>query len=131
MNKKIIGVLFILGIILAGCSTENYFGKLSDKQIIEFQLNGQIGNTKIKEDSIYVTVAEDVYLFNLSNISAASIKVSDFAIVSPKVGEIQDFSQPVAYTVTAEDGTTKIYYVVVLRGGSTNNLQLPNSSFDL
>ena len=131
MNKKIAGFLFLIGIIIAGCSTEDYFGKLSDKEMIEFQLDEQIGNAKIKDTTIYVTVAEDVFLFNLSNLSASSIRVSDFATVSPAVGEKQDFSKPVAYTVTAEDGTTKIYHVVVQRGGSTNNLQLPNSNFDL
>ena len=131
MNKKIIGFLFLIGVIFAGCSTEDHFGKLSDKEMLDFQLEEQIGSTKFKDDTIInVTVPEDVYLFDISNLSAISIKVSDFATVSPKVGEKQDFSQPVAYTVTAEDGSTKIYYVVVQRGGNVSEIQLPNSSFD-
>lgn len=132
MNKKLFGYLFLIGVLLAGCSTEDHFGQLSDKEILEFQLEEQVGNTKITDDTIInVTVPEDVYLFNLTNLSASSIKVSDFATVSPKVGEKQDFSQPVAYTVTAEDGSTKVYYVTVLRGGDGGDLQLPNSSFEL
>lgn len=132
MNKKLFGYLFLIGVLLAGCSTEDHFGQLSDKEILEFQLEEQVGNTKITDDTIInVTVPEDVYLFNLTNLSASSIKVSDFATVSPKVGEKQDFSQPVAYTVTAEDGTTKVYYVTVHRGGDGSDLQLPNSSFEL
>ena len=40
---------------------------------------------------------------------APSIKVSDKATVSPLSGAVQDFSKPVLYTVTAEDGSTTIY----------------------
>ena len=99
--------------------------------MLDFQLEEQIGSTKFKDDTIInVTVPEDVYLFNITNLSALKIKISDFATVSPKVGEKQDFSQPVAYTVTAEDGSTKVYYVVVQRGGDVSEIQLPNSSFD-
>ncbi len=130
MNKKLIGLILFIGLIFAGCSTEDYFGKLSDKELIQFQLEEQLGNSKITEDTIYITVSEDAYLFNISNLSASRIKVSDYATVSPQVGEKKDFSQPVVYTITAEDGSTKEYYVVVQRGGSSTNLQLPNSSFD-
>ena len=130
MNKKLIGLLLFIGLIFAGCSTEDYFGQLSDKELIQFQLEEQLGNSKMIEDTIYITVSEDAYLFNISNLSASRIKVSDYATVSPEVGEKQDFSQPVVYTVTAEDGSTREYYVIVQRGGSNSNLQLPNSSFE-
>ena len=130
MNKKTIGFLFLIGIIIAGCSTRDYFGELSEKEIILFQIEGQSGSTQMKGDTIYVKVADDVYLTSLSNLSASNIKVSDYATVSPSVGEKQDFSKPVVYTVQAEDRSTKEYYVIVLRGGSSQ-AQLPNSSFDL
>lgn len=38
MTKKLIGFLFLIGILLAGCSTEDHFGELSEKEILEFQL---------------------------------------------------------------------------------------------
>ncbi len=126
MNKKIIGFLFIIGLITAGCSTRDYFGKLSDKEMFIFQLEGQTGSTLMKGDTIYVKVSGDV---SITELSAASIKISDYATVSPAVGEKQDFSQPVAYTVQAEDGSTKVYYVVVERD-SSGDAQIPNSNFD-
>lgn len=75
-------------------------------------------------------VTDDLYLTQLNSLSASKIKVSDYATVSPKVGERQDFAKPVEYKVTAEDGSERIYYVLVQRGGSSN-IQLPNSSFEL
>ena len=129
MNKKIIGFLFLIGLIITGCSTRDYFGQLSDKEILLFQLEGQSGSTKIDGDKIYVKVTNDLYLTSLTSLSASNIKVSDYATFSPAIGEKQDFSQPVPYTVTAEDGSQKVYYVIVERGGSSK-VQLPNSSFE-
>lgn len=42
-----------------------------------------------------------------------TIVVSDLATVSPASGEEQDFTDPVTYTVTAEDETTQEYVVTV------------------
>lgn len=133
MNKKIIGFLFLIGVIAAGCSTRDYFGQLSDKEILLFQLEGQTGSTQMSGDTIYVKITEDLYLTSLSKLSASNIKVSDYATVSPEVGEKQDFTKPVTYTVQAEDGSTKEYYVIVqsVGGSAGNKVQIPNSNFDL
>ena len=130
MNNKIVGFLFLIGLIISGCSTQDYFGKVSDKDILLFQLEGQTGSTQMKGDTIYVKIPDDVYITNLSNLSASNIKVSDYATVSPAIGVKQDFSQPVAYTVQAENGSTRTYYVIVQSGGSSQ-AQIPNSNFDL
>ena len=46
------------------------------------------------------------------------IEVSEGATVSPDSGEAQDFSAPVIYTVTAQNGTTAEYTVtVIVEGG--------------
>ncbi|MDD2197621.1 MAG: PCMD domain-containing protein [Bacteroidales bacterium] len=128
MIKKTMGFLLLIVLILGGCSTKDYFGKLSEKEIIEFILEKQIGATIFKGDSILVQVPDN----NLFYLSATKITVSDYATISPKVGEKQDFSQPVPYTVYAEDGSSKEYYVVVQRDGDgTGEFQLPNSNFDL
>lgn len=42
-----------------------------------------------------------------------TIEISPRATVSPASGQLTDFSGPVVYTVTAEDGTTKIFSVSV------------------
>ena len=130
MIKKTIGFLLLTGIVLGGCSTDDEFGESSEKAILEFQIEKQTGPTRFKDDSIFVKVPDEVYLLDLSDLSASSIKVSDYATVSPKVGEKQNFTNPVPYTVHAEDGSTRVYYVVVLRADGSE-LQLPNSSFDL
>ncbi|MBX4200812.1 DUF5018 domain-containing protein [Candidatus Parcubacteria bacterium] len=42
-----------------------------------------------------------------------TIQVSDYATVSPASGSEQDFTKPVTYVVTAEDGTKQTYVVTV------------------
>ena len=130
MIKKTAGFLFLIGIVLGGCSTDDEFGESSEKAILEFQIEKQMGTTRFKDDSIFVKVPDDVYVTNLTDLSASNIKVSDYASVSPKVGEKRDFTNPVAYTVRAEDRSTRVYYVVVKRGDASD-LQIPNSNFDL
>lgn len=44
---------------------------------------------------------------------APTIRVSEFATVTPASGETQDFSKPVTYTVTAQNGSTNTYTVTV------------------
>lgn len=126
MTKNIIGFLFIVGFLLAGCSTKDHFGKLADKEILDFQLEEQTGTTRIAGDTIFIKISGEANLFNLS---ATEIKVSDYATVKPSIGEKQDFSEPVPYTVMAENGTIHTYYVMVQQEVSMNK-QLPNSSFD-
>jgi hypothetical protein len=42
-----------------------------------------------------------------------TIRISEFASVSPESGVAQDFTNPVTYTVTAQDGSTQDYVVTV------------------
>lgn len=127
--KKIFLLIIFIGLIFAACSTKDYFGPQTEKIIKTFQLEEQVGSSVFRGDSIIVRVPDEVYLLNLTKLSASRIKVSDYASVSPGIGETQDFSNPVPYTVSAEDGSTAVYYVVVERAGG--NIQLNNSSFDL
>ena len=48
-----------------------------------------------------------------STTFAPAIRVSDFATVTPASGEAQDFSKPVQYKVTAQNGSTNTYTVTV------------------
>ncbi len=48
-----------------------------------------------------------------------TIEISAGATVSPASGVAQDFTVPVNYTVTAQDGTTKIYTVTVAQRDAT------------
>lgn len=136
MKRNIVGFFLILGAVLISCSTRDYFGKLTQKEILAFQLEKQVGNSKITEDSIFITVSGEI-----TDLSATLIKVSDFATVTPGVGDKMDFSNPVPYTVTAEDESVKVYHVnVTLKEGDDNGdddedpveiVQIPNSNFNL
>jgi len=75
-------------------------------------------NGTIVADSIYLTVPPGTDLTNLvPAITITGIKILPGSLIA------QDFSLPVQYVVTAEDGTTKTYIVVV------TNEQMPATIF--
>lgn len=57
----------------------------------------------------------DITVVNGTTVTALvpTITISGFATISPESGVAQDFSSPVDYTVTAEDGTEKVWTVTV------------------
>lgn len=60
-----------------------------------------------------------------------TISISDSATISPNAGIAEDFTNPVTYTITAQDGSTQSYVVTVAasspsQSGDTNSTQ--NSS---
>ncbi|MDP4094008.1 MAG: DUF5018 domain-containing protein [Bacillota bacterium] len=81
----------------------------SEKDIKSFSINGNSGIIDNSGHTIAVTVP---YGTDITN-PAPSITVSDKAAVSPTSGNVQNFSSPVKYTVTAEDSTTQDYTVTV------------------
>lgn len=117
----------ILGVFVISCSDDDI--KSSENEIKEFALEEQIGNAKFSGNKITVTVSDDAYLVKLNALAATKIEVSNYATVSPAVGEKQDFTSPVEYTVTAEDGSINVYEVTVVRS-AVDSKQVPNSSFD-
>lgn len=124
--KSVVKSLLLL-ILFAGCVSEDYFGKSDRSQIKSFVIPGQSGFSDIDNDqlTIDVTMPEDVIVLTLT---PSEIALSNFATVSPFAGEEQDFSSPVQYVVTAEDGSESVYTVRVERGGS--QVQLDNASFE-
>jgi hypothetical protein len=85
----------------------------SDKQILSFSLQGLTpavtGTIDNTADTISLTVPKGTDVTTL----VPTITVSDFATVSPASGVSEDFTTPVIYTVTAQDGTTQQYTVSV------------------
>ncbi len=112
--------IFIIGLfILQGCSSDDDKVILSgEKQIISFQFEA-FQNTDLEMDIVAIldqnnkTITATVP-FN-TNITAlkATIKLSAKASVSPIHKLEQDYSNPVIYTVTAQDGTRLDYKVIV------------------
>ncbi|MCE9608600.1 MAG: autotransporter-associated beta strand repeat-containing protein [Chthoniobacter sp.] len=79
-------------------------------ELSELELPGPIAGilseTKI---GLYVAPTTDVRLL------APTFKLSEFAVASPPSGTVRDFSKPQTYTVTAQDGSTRVYTVTVIK----------------
>jgi len=85
----------------------------SAKQITAFTLAGVVGNLQdvdANNGTISITVP---FGTDISNIAPDLLNISANATVTPTDATTRDFRAPIAYTVTAEDGTVKRYVVSV------------------
>lgn len=74
----------------------------NQSEILDFSIPEQIGNSTI--DSINRKITLMVPTFTDLTQLTPSISISDSATINPASGFVRDFSSPVIYTVTAEDG---------------------------
>ncbi|HOW29680.1 MAG TPA: GLUG motif-containing protein [archaeon] len=81
----------------------------SEKEIIYFTINDTNGTIDINNNTITFSFAYGTTITNLT----PTIVISEDATISPESGVAQDFTNPVNYTVTAEDESTKIYTIIV------------------
>jgi autotransporter-associated beta strand protein len=79
----------------------------SAKDVLTCQF-GALGSATISGTNILFTVPPGQSLS-----MAPTFTLSQFATISPLSGSTQDFSSPVIYTVTAQNGTTQAYTVTV------------------
>ncbi|WP_197092751.1 endonuclease [Labilibaculum euxinus] len=86
----------------------------SAKTITSFVIDSKAGTLNEGTHTIGVTLPESTNVTTLSPV----IEISDKATVLPASGASQDFTNPVTYTVTAEDGSSQEYVVTV-------NLEVP------
>lgn len=88
-----------------------------DANILDFSVNGMIEKPIITDNTIEALVDDKTDLQTLKPV----VTLSEGATVTPQNGSTVDFSQPVKFIVTAEDGkTTKEYIVTVSHGGICN-----------
>ena len=90
--------------ILSGCQK-----KSDEKKILMFRFNSLNVEAVIGDDMIMATVPSGTDVTNL----VPDIEVSAGATVNPASGEPIDFTNPVTYVVTAEDGSKAVYTAVV------------------
>lgn len=108
-------VVALLSLVLSCKKEEEQVPKSSEKAITRFafaQLNPVV-NASIDQASRQITATLPATT-DLTRLTA-SISVSAKATVVPDSSRAQDFTKPVAYTVTAEDGTKAEYTVSVSR----------------
>ena len=117
-----LSLLVIVGTsVLNSCSNDDNGGTVqsSANDITSFvfsNLTPPVGGT-ITDNAIAVTVPSDVDLTALS----PTVVISADATVMPATGSTQNFSAPVVYTVTAQDGSEKSYTVTVSQDDVQSN----------
>ena len=113
MKKTLLFLTAISAFLLYACKeTITVTPKSSDKQLLTFKINNITEESNTVDQTsrnIRIVVAAKTDRKSLT----PTITLSPKATVSPASGVAQDFTNPVKYTVTAEDGTTQIYNVVV------------------
>ena len=86
----------------------------NEKSILSFVIDGVEGAIDEVGKMVTVQMPQGTDVTEL----APTIEISEGATISPASSEAQDFTNPVAYTVTAQNGTTAVYTVtVVVEGG--------------
>lgn len=104
--KKVLFAVMAALLLLASCNKES-----SEKKILEFKFASPAVEAVITENAktIVAVVPTGTDVTALVPI----ITVSDKASVSPASGTVIDFTNPVVFTVTAEDGSTTTYVATV------------------
>jgi hypothetical protein len=104
----------ITALALAGCPGTETPGSSGAKRILSFTVT-------VGEEAVEGAINETAHTITLALPEGAGvtaltpvITVSEKATVSPASGAVQDFTDPVIYTVTAEDATTQAYTVTAV-----------------
>jgi hypothetical protein len=128
-KKQISAAVFLISMLIAiSCTKDDFFGLSSFKEIKAFELPGQAGVTTINSEERTITIPMSEGS-DLTSIKPSVLEISNLASVSPSMEEVQDFSEPLIYTVTAEDNSMAEWTVTAV--AALPNPQLPNSNFDL
>ncbi|MCG8697181.1 MAG: DUF5018 domain-containing protein, partial [Bacteroidales bacterium] len=92
----------------------------SENDIIAFSVANQIGTEAIDATNhrVSLVVGSSSDITNL----IPTIEISSNATVSPASGVAQDFSSPVTYTVTAEDGTKQAWEISITQLSGANDI---------
>lgn len=120
-------IIFTGCLISIGCAKEDHFGKSAFKKILYFTLPGQVGNSVIDQENLTIKISVSAQA-DLKKLYPDSIRLSTFATINPGVNVVQDFSKPVTYAVSAEDGSMAVYQVQVSK--QAENPQISNSGFE-
>ncbi len=108
----------------------------TETDILYFEVEGQVESTYI--DTTNYTVSLEIAPGKDITALSPTIIVSPWATISPERGTAQNFTDPVVYTVTAEDGvhsqdwTVYVHQDVLDAGFNTTQVQVyPNPTSDI
>ncbi|MCU0377113.1 MAG: PCMD domain-containing protein [Bacteroidales bacterium] len=121
-RAAIFGMLVSLG----SCISEYHFGKYDQAKILSLSVENQVGSINIDHEALMITLLIDESA-DIQNLKINTLEVSSFASVIPAQGDIVDFSNPVSFTVVAENGNSQVYTVIAKR--SQAEIQLNNANF--
>lgn len=131
LNLRRFAFLFFVFSLFAGCSQDAESPKSSDKTVTDVRISSLSSATVAFDGS---TSTYTITVPKETNIKAVPVNFTLPAGASsvPQPGSLQDFTQPVTYTVTAADGSTQIFKITVKIVQSTSNkivnLSIPDLS---
>ena len=103
----------------------------SEKLITIFNFSGLIPSSVGSIDNVNKMINLRVqYGTDIKSI-LPSVEISNKSSIIPAADLAQDFTKPVTYTVTAEDGSTSVYTVIVIILPDINNMPPVISSYSL
>lgn len=108
-HTHIIIALSLTCLLFLGCSKDKEQTKSSAKEINSFAINETQGVISEENKTINLILPSETDLTSLAPV----ITISEKASINPKSESIQDFSSPITYTVTAEDGSTSSYTIML------------------
>lgn len=109
MKKLLPLCMLIVSMAIMSCSDNDDPVKSSEKQLLSFKVKEQQATVSSNDKTVTLSFASAVDLTSL----APEIEISDKASITPASGEVKDFTSPVKYTITAEDGTTSVYTITI------------------
>lgn len=121
-------LLFFFSIIIFSCEkviTEPT--KSSAKKIVSFEISISNQRYQASIDSVNNTITLYLPFGSEVNQLAPLITHSENSIISPASNEPQDFSKNIIYKVTAEDGSTVNYSVIIVFGPPKSKEKVINS----
>ncbi|WP_199271494.1 hypothetical protein [Cellulophaga sp. L1A9] len=95
----------------------------SDNNITSFSIDGEVVNNPAIAFTITLPAGTDVTVLSPTIMHEGNS-------INPVSGVVQDFTSPVEYTVTAADGSTKVYTVTVIVPALSNDKDITSFTID-
>lgn len=126
---RMMSAIAALVMAMSACDVEKepYIqGAEDEKYLLEFKVDSVVG---VIDEDARIVVLDFPGGTDVSHLTP-TIMVSTYATVEPESGVVQDFTDPVYYTVTAMNGTTSMYMVTAVVHDAENEKSILSFRFD-